>query len=292
MKPTAIISLILISLLSISAYSEEKITPDELLTYKKIDQIELKLHVFRPANHKTTDKRPAIVFFFGGGWVGGSPAQFYQQAERFADLGFVAMSAEYRVIKKHKTTPFECVKDGKSAVRWIRAHAGELGINPEQVVAAGGSAGGHVAACTGVIRGHEEEGEDASVSALPNAMILYNPVIDTTEKGYGMSKVGEDRKTEISPCHQVSKGIPPTLIFHGTADTTVPFENVERFAKLMADAGNTCVLVPFEGKSHGFFNGSAFRPRNGDDDFNVTMDKSVQFLTELGFLKTPRRQDD
>jgi len=284
LSQTASIAIALIYLLTGSTFAKETITPDKQVVYKTVGKTELKLHFFNPKGHELTDKRPAVVFFFGGGWNGGSPKQFYQQSKSFAALGFVAMSAEYRVIKKHKTTPFECVKDGKSAIRWIRQHAAELGVDPDRIVAAGGSAGGHVAACTGVIQGYEEEGEDSTVSALPNAMILYNPVIDTTEKGYGVTKVGQDRKTEISPCHQVRKSIPPTLVFHGTVDKTVPFENVERFTKLMKDAGNKCMLVPFDKKGHGFFNGAFFKPENGDDDFNTTMVKSIEFLTELGFI--------
>jgi len=261
--------------------------PDRTLEYKVVGDIKLNLHVFNPEGLKPSDKRSAIVFFFGGGWSGGSPAQFYQQARGFADLGMVAISAEYRVRSRHKTTPFECVKDGKSAIRWVRQHAGELGIDPERIAAAGGSAGGHVAACTAVIQGHEEAGEDASVSVIPNAMILFNPVIDTTEKGFGIGKVGKERKTEISPCHHVRKGLPPSLVFHGTADTVVPIENVQRFTKLMKEAGNQCTLVAFENKKHGFFNGSWFRSKNNDKDFKLTMDKSISFLTDLGFLKEP-----
>ena len=277
LKRIAIFALIISVAHSISA--KEAINPDKQVVYKTVDEIELRLHIFNPVGHKSTDQRSGIVFFFGGGWTGGNPSQFYQHAVRFAEKGYVAMSAEYRVRGKHQTSPFECVKDGKSAVRWIRQHAADLGIDPERIVSAGGSAGGHVAACTGVIQGHEEEGEESSISSLPNAMILYNPVIDTTEKGYGIEKVGQDRKTEISPCHHVRPGLPPTLVFHGTKDTTVPFENVERFTKLMNQEGNTCVLVPFNGKGHGFFNGSFFRERNGDDDFNTTMEKSLEFLS-------------
>jgi hypothetical protein len=69
------------------------------------------------------------VFFFGGGWVGGSPKQMYQQAKVMAEQGMVAFSADYRVASRNKTTPFECVKDGKSAIRWLREHAAELGID-------------------------------------------------------------------------------------------------------------------------------------------------------------------
>jgi dipeptidyl aminopeptidase/acylaminoacyl peptidase len=116
-------------------------------------------------------------------------------------------------------------------------------------------------------------------------MILFNPVIDTTEKGYGVEKVGEARKTEISPCHHVRPGIPPTLIFHGTSDTTVPFENVERFTTLMTEAGNHCKLVAFEGRVHGFFNGSFFRPENKDEDYQATMNASLEFLKETGMLQ-------
>ncbi len=185
---------------------------------------------------------------------------------------------DYRVKSRNKTTPFECVKDGKSAIRWVREHAAEFGVDSNRIVASGGSAGGHVAACTGVIEGVEEAGESASISSVPNAMILFNPVLDTTSKGYGAKNFKPEQQTDISPCHHVRKGIVPTIIFHGTADKTVPFENAERFTRLMQEAGNQCVLVPFEGKDHGFFNGSFFRKGNHDADFDLTMNHSIDFL--------------
>ena len=270
-------------ILPMSLFSIEKPVFDTVL-YKQIGDVELNFHVFNPEGHTKESKSPCVVFFFGGGWAGGSPRQFYQQAERFREWGIVAISAEYRIKSKHKTTPFECVKDGKSAVRWIREHANELGIDFNRIIAAGGSAGGHVAACTGVIEGHEEAGEDTGISSVPDAMILFNPVLDTTEKGYGLGKVGEDRKTEISPCHNIKADVVPTLLLHGTGDTAVPFENAERFKQLMDEAGNDCVLVPFEGKGHGFFNGSGFRAKKGDEDFEKTMVESEAFLKKLGFI--------
>ena len=260
-------------------------TPDRSVTYKSVDGVELQMDLFEPEGLKPTDHRPAVVFFFGGGWSGGSTKQFYQQAEAMAAQGMVAFSADYRVKGRNKTTPFECVKDGKSAIRWVRQHAAEFGIDPDRIVAAGGSAGGHVAACTGVIESHEESGEDTSISSVPNAMILFNPVLDTTDKGYGARNFNPEQQTEISPCHHVRKGIVPTLVFHGTADKTVPFENAERFTRLMKEAGNECVLVPFEGKDHGFFNGSFFRKGNGDADYEVTMQRSIEFLKAHGILK-------
>ncbi len=262
------------------------IEPDKTVTYKMIDDVPLKLHCFEPKDHKASDQAPAVVFFFGGGWSGGSPKQFYQQARNLADRGMVAMSADYRVKSRNKTTPFECVADGKSAVRWVRQHAHELGIDPDRIVAAGGSAGGHVAACTGVIKGQESPGEDLTVSSVPNTMILFNPVLDTTDKGYGLKKVGKARATEISPCHHVRPGLVPTLIFHGTADKTVPFENANRFAQLMNEANNVCQLQAYDKAGHGFFNGVFFRSKTKDLAwYEQTMEETIEFLTLLGFLK-------
>jgi len=266
------------------AAAPAELKPDRMVSYKSVEGVELKMHVFEPQGLKSTDHRSAVVFFFGWGWTGGDPKQFFQQARALSDGGMVAFSADYRVKGRNNTTPFECVKDGKSAIRWVREHASELGIDPQRIVAAGGSAGGHVAACTGVIEGYEEKGENPAISSVPNAMILFNPVIDTTEKGYGAARFKPEQRTMISPSHHVRKGIVPTLIFHGTADRTVPFENAQRFARLMKEAGNECVLVPFEGKDHGFFNGSFFRKSNGDADHDVTMKRSIEFLNEHGFL--------
>ncbi|WP_299782478.1 alpha/beta hydrolase fold domain-containing protein [uncultured Formosa sp.] len=258
---------------------KDSIFPDSTVMYKTIDSTELSLHVFNPENHKVTDQVPVIVFFFGGGWAGGTPKQFYQQSRYFANQGVVAISAEYRVAKAHGTTPFEAVTDGKSVIRWVRQHATELGIDPNKIVAAGGSAGGHVAVCTDVIEGYEGVGEDLSVSSKPNAMILYNPVLDTTEKGYGMAKIGEEHKTDISPNHHITHGIVPTLVFHGMADKTVPYGNAEQFNRLMNKQGNDCLLESYKDKDHGFFNGSFFRGDKADKVvYAELMKKSYAFL--------------
>ena len=258
--------------------------PDEELLYKTVGETELKLHLFKPAGLIPSDTRPAIVFFFGGGWTGGNPKQFYQQAEEFAQLGFVAFSAEYRVSSRNKTTPFDAVEDAKSAIRWVRAHAAALGVDPGRIVASGGSAGGHVAGSTGVILGFEATGEDHSVSSVPNVMVLYNPVLDTTEKGYGLKKVTEARKTEVSLTHHVRPGIVPTLVLHGVADKTVPFANAERFVRLMNEAGNRSELKAFEGKGHGFFNSPLFRSKSEVEIYNQAMGDSISFLRSLEYL--------
>jgi acetyl esterase/lipase len=257
------------------------------VVYKTISEVELKLHIFEPSNRDEKALSPAIVFFFGGGWTGGSPTQFYHQCDYFASRGIVAISAEYRVKSRHGTTPFECVADGKSAIRWVRANAAKLGIDPNKIIAGGGSAGGHVAACTGVIEGLEEENEDRNISSKPNALVLFNPAVDLAgiaKNAKAKERFAEvfNRRKEISPLHHVKKGAPACIIFHGTADKTVPFESVHRFSKAMKEAGNICQLVPFEGKGHGFFNYG----RDEDNKlFKETVRAADKFLTSLGYLK-------
>ncbi len=253
-----------------------------LVVYKTIGEVELKLHIFEPPNRQAKEPIPAIVFFFGGGWVGGTPTQFYHQSDYLASRGMMAISAEYRIKNTHGTTPFECVADGKSAIRWVRANAERLGVNPDKIVAGGGSAGGHVAACTGVLKGLDEESEDRNISSKPNALVLFNPALDLVE--FSKKRASDERfkrAKEISPLQNVTKGLPPCIIFHGTADKTVPFDSAERFTSAMKDAGNMCRLVPFEEKGHGFFN---YGRDKDNSSFNKTIEETDRFLTSLGYL--------
>ena len=275
-----LVTLTILVAITISA-GAQNIVPDKKLLYKEINGDSLYLHLFEPELSK--EPTAVIVFFFGGGWTTGSPKQFYQQSEYFAYRGILAISAEYRIKSVHGTSPFDCVEDGKSAVRWIREHAKELNIDPNKIIASGGSAGGHIAICTAVISGCENPDENLGISSVPNAVIGYNPVFDTTEEGYGHKKV-VGRETEISPCHQVKKDMPPMLFFHGKKDKTVPFENATRFTTLMKEAGNNCELVAVDDVGHGFFNGDFFRKGSGNKYFNLTMYDTDLFLVKLGYL--------
>lgn len=223
--------------------------------YKTVNDVDLRADVFEPRRGPDDDPGAAIVFFHGGGWSGGAPTQFHEHCKHLASRGMLAISAQYRLLGSTARSPFDCVADGKSAARWVRLHAAELGVDPGRVAAGGGSAGGHVAACAGVIEGLDEEGEDRDVSSTPDCLVLFNPVIDTSPSGWqrGAELLGEEAE-KLSPTHHVSPGAPPCLIFHGTEDTTVPFENAARFHRLMEEAGNTCELVGFERQPHGFFN--------------------------------------
>jgi len=248
--------------------------------YKTVGDVKLYLHVVTPAGHKPADKRPAIVFFFGGGWVGGSPGQFEEHCRYLASRGMVAMAADYRVKTRHDTTPRECVQDGKSAVRWIRANAARLGIDPDRIAAGGGSAGGHVAAATGTLADMEEPGEDASISSKPNALVLFNPVYDNGPEGYGYDRV-KDYWKEISPLHNITPGVPPTIVFLGTEDKLIPVATAEKYKAEMEAAGSRCDLHLYEGQPHGFFN---FKKAEGKY-YRQTVHEMDKFLASLGYLE-------
>ena len=255
-----------------------KWTPTRLIPYKKVGDVTLKLHVFNPSNWKASDRRPAMVFFFGGGWVSGSPKQFYPHCTHLAKKGWVAIAAEYRVKKRHGTSPIECVRDGKSALRWVRAHARELGIDPDHLAAGGGSAGGHVAAATATVRGFDEPGEDATVSARPNALVLFNPVLDNSPQGWGSSRIGP-RWRELSPLHNLHRHMPPTIIFLGTRDKLIPVATMEKCRRRLRELGVRCELRLYQGQGHGFFNYG----RDGGRWYGETVAEMDRFLESLGW---------
>lgn len=271
--------LLSLSFSALSAFEWEGHSPDREIVYKRIGETELKLHVFFPENHRSGDARPAAIFFFGGGWYGGSPAQFYPHCAYLASRGMVAVAAEYRVESKHGTDPRACVRDGKSAVRYLRAEAGRLGIDPRRIAAGGGSAGGHVAAATATLDGFNEPGEDLTVSCVPDALVLFNPVYDNGPDGYGHGRV-EAYWEAFSPLHHIKPSMPPTVVFLGTNDFLVPVETARVFQAKMERVGVRSDLHLYPGKPHGFFN-----PGNDLGAWYLTMTAADRFLASLGFLE-------
>jgi len=249
--------------------------------YKSVDGAELRLHVFNPPKHRPTVTRPAIVFFFGGGWVRGTVEQFVPQSKHLAERGMIAIVADYRVFNRHQTSPFASMADAKSAIRWVRAHAVELGIDPQRIAASGGSSGGHIALSAAVFDSFDETQENKQIGSKPNALVLFNPAVDITHD-QGRELFG-DRVRDASPIHHIGDGLPPMVIFHGKADTAVPFADAERFCTEAQARGNRCQLVGYEGATHGFFN-----PQNEQGKwYRETLLEADRFLTQLGYLSEP-----
>jgi acetyl esterase/lipase len=261
--------------------------------YKQVGDVELKLYVFKPMDWQATDKRPAIVFYFGGGWRSGTPTQFVPQAKYLASRGMVALCADYRVYTRHQAHVTDCVADAKSALRWVRGHAGELGVDPDRIAAGGGSAGGHLAAAVATLDGFDDPQDDKTIVCRPTALALFNPAVDLTALADGSARNANRRDElrgrlgatagELSPGQHIIPGVPPTIIFHGKADTTVPYEQVEQFAAKMEQCGNRCELVGYEGARHGFFNVG----RDDGKAYIETVRRLDQFLASLGYLSGP-----
>ncbi|AMV35462.1 Acetylxylan esterase precursor [Pirellula sp. SH-Sr6A] len=246
-------------------------------TYRKVGAIDLKLWIFGETDLQSP--KPAIVFFFGGGWNSGSPDQFEKQARHFAQRGMIAITADYRVKSRHGTKVVDCVEDAKAAVAWVRDNAQRFGIDPDKIAASGGSAGGHLAACTGTIKGFGRE-------ERPNAMILLNPACTLApiegwespaiQSALTVERLGVEARL-ISPAHHIDSTTPPTLILHGKQDTTVPYASAVAFERAMEKSGRPCKLIGYEGAGHGFF--------NRGNDFDKTLVEADAFLVGLGWLK-------
>jgi acetyl esterase/lipase len=266
--------------------------------YREVNGVRLNAYIFHPPDHRAADRRPAVLFFFGGGWRGGSPGQFLPQSLYLARRGMVAIPCDYRVLSRHGVIPQDCLRDAKAAIRWARANADRLGIDPDRIMAGGESAGGHLAAAVALVPGFEE-GAHREVSSLPNALALFNPAVVlspveghpgllTEEKFADIRARTDGRPREISPYHFIRAGLPPGILFHGTKDEAVPFPTVELFARSMTAAGNRLELKAYEGQPHGFFNpgrGNAEAREESARFFHRTVRELDAFLVSLGYLK-------
>ena len=225
--------------------------------------------------------RSVIAFFFSSGWDNGQLGQFAPHCVYFASRGMTAMVFDYRVSARHNTTPVEAMADARSAVRWLRLNAAMLGINPGKVVGAGGSGGAHIIAGGAMLEGFDEPGEDQSVSCVPNALVLFNPVLDTSKTGMGFDKFPvPDLAKKANLVSAVRKGLPPLLMFHGSTDRVVPLATSEAFVRKMKRKKNIAELVAYEGQGHGFFNLNV-----SFDLYQSTLTAMDDFLVAQGFLE-------
>jgi acetyl esterase/lipase len=187
----------------------------------------------------------------------------------------ITVLVDYRVKSRHNTTPFESLKDAKSAIRFLRKNAVELGIDANRIVASGGSAGGHLAAACFTNESLNESTDDLSVSSKPNALVLFNPVIDNGKDGYGYERIG-DAYVTFSPIHNIKKGFPPTIFFLGTTDKLIPVSSAQNFKRKVEEVGGRCELFLFDNQPHGFFNKEPF--------LSETIAKTDSFLLSLNYI--------
>lgn len=223
------------------------------LIYQDTGDLELTVDVF---GLQADAKKPGIVLFHGGGWVFEAPSQFHGICAWFARRGWVAIAVEYRLSRQAdgsyphpEITPVESTRDARTAVRWIRAQANELGIDPERIVVGGQSAGGQLAMATAIME-HLDEPEEAPLPA-PAAIWLIASNVNTVEAWLD-HLMGEKRGQiwSISPYHNLRAGMPPVIAFHGEKDTTVPHYAVELFEARMRELGNRYELRWIPDREH------------------------------------------
>ena len=249
--------------------------PDEVRVYKTIDDGEMTAHIFFPKDRREPVKRPGLAFFHPGGWSMGMPEWGYDLCHHYANLGMVAISFQYRLCSPAGYTPIDAISDAKSAIRWTREQADELGIDSEQVIVGAISAGAHLAACAAMIPGYNDPNDSLDISPVPNALVLQSACLNPTIVSEFFELLqGRDSPENCSPYHHIKAGLPPLCLIHGTADDIISFGSIEEFARKTREAGNRCDLHPFEGTDH-FFTQNVKR----GSVFEV-MDK---FLSSLGY---------
>jgi acetyl esterase/lipase len=244
---------------------------------------ELTLDLFLP-RRRTTPAAPGIVYVHGGGWRGGNPRAFWRQAAHLASLGFPGATVTYRFAPAYRF-PAQ-LEDVRAALRWLRGHAAELGVDATHIGAAGGSAGGHLVALLGtteaVADGH---------SARAQAVVAFNGVFDFRAlntpgaSGPRHDLLGGDPQLELeaSPLHRADATAAPTLLLHGTDDQTVPFAQAEAFERRLRELGVRVELDAAPGAGHGYFN----RPPH----FQTTLERMTRFFLDvLGGQGAPARE--
>lgn len=227
--------------------------PTEKRIYKEIGGTKLEIWIYKPADWKATDQRSAIVFYHGGGWRNGSPSAFSRQSAKLAERGMVALSVQYRLTPSGATIA-DCVKDARSAFRWVVAHAAELGIDARKISAGGGSAGGHLACGLVTLDQINESTDDLKVPIRPASLVLFNPAA----KLRSIRSRDTPGSDVVDPFVHLKAGHPPTIIFHGEDDTTVPIVTVREYAAKVKELGGQCEVVGFPGQIHSFFNKEPF----------------------------------
>lgn len=234
----------------------ESVKVEKGVEYGKGGDVSLKLDLYQPVADGKSDAalRPAIIFVHGGAWKGGNREIYHYYCVKLAEQGYVVATVSYRL---SDVAPFPAaVQDVKCAVRWLRANAERLHVDPDRIAMAGGSAGGHLSMMAGYVTDNPElegTGGHPEVSSRIQAVVnLYGPTDLTTDFARDNDVVvkflgGESYadKPELyrlaSPNTHVSADDPPTLILHGSIDTVVPIAQAELLVDKLKEAG-----VPYE----------------------------------------------
>lgn len=243
----------------------ERIDVQTDVEYAKAGDVSLKLDVYQP-KAASDQPRPCVVWIHGGGWQAGNKnSGLGRLSELVASGDYVGISVGYRLTD---VAPWPAqIHDCKAAIRWVRANAERLGIDPERIGVWGSSAGGHLVSMLGTSGGVPEvEGDlgTTGVSSRVACVVDYCgpsdfPAFELTSGARGpinkllggLPAEKPDVAKHASPVTYVTKDDPPFLVVHGTDDATVPFDQGVRFHDALKKAGVDATLIRIEGGGHG-----------------------------------------
>lgn len=245
--------------------------PDTTWVYKEVDGKQLEMSVFLPEGYEDSKKNfPIFVVYHGGSWRAGEPSWHYPDCAYWSDRGMIAVSVRYRLKDRDNVkVPLECVKDAKSAIRFLRKNAAKLKVDTDKVVAAGGSAGGQLAAAVATLSSPETNDDvfDLSISCVPNAVVLYNPYFRC--------------EASLSPPNFIKPGVPPMITFLGDQDPAIPVDDLKKFHESIKTQGSDSEYYVGVGGKHGLCNGR--NPRNPYFYWSLALED--QFLVKHGIIQ-------
>ncbi|MCY2976610.1 MAG: alpha/beta hydrolase fold domain-containing protein [Planctomycetota bacterium] len=246
----------------------------KLYTYKESAGKPRNMEIYFPPNHNpATSKVPGLILFHGGSWSGGSLGQFRIACEYFASRGMVCATAEYQMLNKSQASDLPvgetrkrvCVSDAKSAIRWFKQHADELGIDPDKVITGGGSAGGHISALATLNPGLNDPTDPTGIDTSVVAYLWFNPAFATDD----------DQDAEIDVLRFIHPDLAPAIIFFGDKDPWKKGWDVA-YSKWKSVGNKQIDLQIAPGQSHSFFNKDPWQ--------TVTLVAADKFLVELGLI--------
>ncbi|MBK8090570.1 MAG: alpha/beta hydrolase fold domain-containing protein [Verrucomicrobiaceae bacterium] len=232
------------------------------------------MEIFFPPNHDPAkSKVPGMILFHGGAWGGGSLAQFRIACAYFASRGLVCATSEYRMLTGPETKNLPagetrkrvCVTDAKSAIRWFKQHASELGIDPQRIITGGGSAGGHISALATMNPGLNDPAAPKDIDTRVVAYLWFNPAFATDDH----------KDAEIDVLRHLKADLPPAIVFFGDMDSWKKGWDIA-YAKWKSLGTTSIDLQIAPGQSHSFFNKDPWQ--------SITLIAADQFLVKHGLL--------
>ena len=226
---------------------------------------------FPPEHDPAKAKVPGMILFHGGSWTGGSLSQFRIACAYFASRGLVCATAEYQMLPKNAKLPAGetrkrvCVTDAKSAIRWFKQHANELGIDPQRIITGGGSAGGHISALATLNPGLNDPADPKDIDTSVVAYLWFNPAF----------AVDDTKDPEIDILRHLKADLPPAIAFFGDMDNWKKGWDIAH-ARWKALGTKTIDLRIAPGQTHSFFNKDPWQ--------TVTLIAADQFLVKQGLL--------